>query len=183
MLEIKGVSVKAAPEFVRRRFASRYDEWLDSLSQSSREIVEQVFASSWYPLREAVIEPTEKICDLFYGGVEEGAWEVGRSSASYALKGIYKIFVRVGSPEFILSRASNIFSNMLRPGDMKVVESASKRAVLHMQLPESDWLLEVRMAGWMEQALAISGCARPKLTITQSLAKGDAVTEYVATWQ
>jgi uncharacterized protein (TIGR02265 family) len=182
-MEIKGVSVKAAPEFVRRRFGSRYDEWLASLSQPSREIVEQAFASNWYPIHEAVIEPTKKVCDLFYSGAEEGAWEVGRASAEHALSGVYKVFVKLGSPGFIISRASKIFTNMLRPGEMKVVESAPKRAVLHMRLPESDWLLEARMAGWMEQALRVSGCTKPKLEITQSLSKGDPLTEFVARWE
>jgi hypothetical protein len=182
-MEIKGVSVKAAPEFVRSRFGSRYDEWLDSLSESSRAVVENPLTSNWYPVQEAVIEPTKKVCDLFYDGREEGAWEVGRTSAENALKGVYKIFVKVGSPGFIISRASRIFTNMLQPGEMKVVESSSSKAVLHMQLPESDWLLELRMAGWMEQALAVSGCAEPEIKITKSLTTGDSVTEYIATWK
>ncbi len=108
---------------------------------------------------------------------------MGRTSADQALKGVYKIFVKVGSPGFIISRASKIFSNMLQPGEMTVVESSPNKAVLHMELPESDWLLELRMAGWMEQALVISGCAEPKFEITQSLAKGDPVTEFIATWK
>lgn len=182
-MKIKGTSVKAAPEFVRQHFGTRYDEWFNSLSEPSQKVVENVLASNWYPLREAVIEPTEKVCDLFYGGSEQGAWEVGRSSADQALKGVYKIFVKVGSPGFIISRASTIFSHMLQPGEMTVIESCPKRSVLRMQLPESDRLLELRIAGWIEQALTISGCTDPKLEIAQSTAKGDPITEYVATWR
>ncbi|MCP4537016.1 MAG: hypothetical protein GY832_07700 [Chloroflexi bacterium] len=183
MMEIKGVSVKAAPEFVRQRFGSRYDEWFNSLSESSRDVVKNAFASNWYPLYEAVIEPTKKVCDIFFGGSEQGAWEVGRTSADQALKGVYKIFVKVGSPGFIISRASRIFGNMLKPGEMTVIESSPNKAVMHMQLPESDRLLELRMAGWMQQALVISGCKDPKFAVTQSIAKGDPITEFVATWK
>jgi hypothetical protein len=182
-MEIKGVSVKAAPEFVRERFGSRYDEWFDSLSEPSKKVVKNALPSNWYPLHEAVIEPTKKVCDLFYGGSEEGAREVGRTSADKALKGVYKIFVRVGSPGFIISRASKIFSNVLQPGEMTVVESSSNRTVMHMQVPESDWLLELRVAGWMEQALVVSGCADPECKIIQSIAKGDPITEFVTTWK
>jgi hypothetical protein len=83
----------------------------------------------------------------------------------------------------MISRASKIFSNMLQPGEMTVVESSPNRTVMHMQLPESDWLLELRMAGWIEQALTVSGCTDPKLQVTQSIAKGDSITEFVATWK
>lgn len=181
-MEIKGVSVRVASEFVRKRFASRYDEWLGSLSQASQEMVTRVLPASWYPLREGLIEPTEKICELFFGGSEDGAWEVGRTSADMALRGIYRVFVRFGSPEFILKRASVVFVNMLRPGEIRVVKSTPNSAVLHMHLPQSDRMLELRMAGWMQQALVISGCSQPKIRINSSIVSGATLTEFSASW-
>jgi len=181
-VEVKGTSVYTVPEFVRRKFGSRYDEWLDSLSPSSRKIIEGALAYDWYPLQEALIEPTEKFCDLFYGGEEKGALEMGRFSAEFALKGIYKIFVKIGSPSFVISRASQIFSTYLRPGGMEVVERSSKRVVLHVVLPESHGLLDLRIAGWMERALEMSGAKEPEIEITRSITKGDTVTEFVARW-
>ncbi|MCP4895927.1 MAG: hypothetical protein GY906_03045 [bacterium] len=181
-MEIKGVSVKSAPTFVQNRFPSQYDEWLTALSPTSREIVESVLLSRWYPLQESFIEPTQKLCDLFFEGSEDGAWEVGRTSAEFALGGVYGFFIKLGSPEFILTRVTTIFSNMVRPGEMKVAASSHGAALLEMSLPESDRLLEARMAAWMEQALIISGCSNPRLTVRDSITEGAPVTEFSATW-
>jgi len=182
MLEIKGVSAKAAPEFVKRHYRTRYEEYLDSLSVPSRRIIENLLPSSWYSVQDAVVEPTLKICELFYGGSEKGAWDVGKESADIALTGVYKFFVKVGSPGFIIKRATRIFDNMLRPGTIKVAESSTNSAVLHAELPESDWILEIRMAGWIKQALIVSGCSSSDTRITQSISKGDKLTEFSSTW-
>ena len=56
-MEIKGVSVRVAPDYVSRFHPARYNEWLSSLPTSSQKIMEKVLVSSWYPLDEAVIEP------------------------------------------------------------------------------------------------------------------------------
>ncbi len=182
-MQVKGTSANAASEFVRQRFPSRYDEWLASLSQPAREIMEIGLAFNWYPLYEGSVEPTRKICDLFYDGKDEGAWEVGRFSADRSLRGVYRLFVRVSSPGFIIERTSKIFVTVLGPGEATVVERSSKRAVFHLQFPESYWLAELRIAGWMEQALVVCGCTQPKIEINRSIAKGDSITEFVATWK
>jgi hypothetical protein len=181
-MEIKGVSVTAAPNFVQLMHESRYGDWLESLPPTSRKIVENTLLSNWYPVDESVIVPTKKVCDLFFNGSEQGAWAVGRTSADLALKGVYRFFVKLGSPEFILTRASSIFSNMFRPGEIKVTAASQGSALLEMTVPESFRLLELRMAGWMEQALIISGCSQSKVVISASITKGSSVTEFSATW-
>jgi hypothetical protein len=183
-MEVMGTGIIPNVEFVRQNFESRSDEWLASLSEPSRKIMETVLASSWYPLNEALIEPTQKICDLFYDGRDEGAWELGRFSAEHALTGVYRIFVKVGTPGFLISRASAIMSVYYRPSEIKVAEKSSKRAVAQLvHFPESHRMVELRMGGWMERALEISGCKEVTLDIPRSLTKGDPVTEFVAQWK
>ncbi len=49
-MKIKGRAVKSVPFFVRRNFPKNYDEWLESLSPESREIVRGSLATKWYPI-------------------------------------------------------------------------------------------------------------------------------------
>lgn len=184
-MEVKGLSVASTPAFVQHSFGSRFNEWIDSLSSESREIMSNcILASNWYPLQEAFIEPTRKICDLFYGGRDKGAWEVGRYSADIALKGIYKLFVKLGSPEFLIKRASKVMSTYYRPSELIVHEMSSGKAKVHIvKFPEANRFIELRIAGWMERAMEISGCRHVDIKITRSLAKGDLVTEFATEWK
>jgi hypothetical protein len=184
-MEVKGSAVSSIPEFVKNRFGSKMDDWIGKLPPDSRQIMtNKILSSSWYPVRKAVVEPTAVICDLFYGGDKRGAWESGRFSADHALRGIYKIFVKAGSPQFIIGKASNIFSSYYRPSEIKVAELSSKGTIVHItQFAEPSEYIERRIAGWIERALEISGCKGVKIQILRSLTKKDPVTEISCKWE
>lgn len=184
-MEVKGTAVRSTPLFVRKQFGSRFDEWIGSLSGKATGIMgSKVRTDMWYPLQEAFVEPTRGICDLFFGGESRGAWELGRFSADYALWGLYRLFVRIGSPGHLIKRAGTIFSTYYRPSEMTLVESTPHKAVLHMTLfPEPEELVELRIGGWMERALQISGCSGVQMKITKSLTRADELTEFVGEWR
>jgi ribosomal protein S17E len=158
-MEIKGTAVKSTPEYIKEKYPTRYLEWLQSMPESSRKIFEQfIYATSWYNLIDSVIIPTQKAGDLFFNGNHaEAAHGLGRHSANIALKGIYKIFVRVSSPHYVLSRASSIFSTYYKPSSISVTESKNKRCVLELsKFKYSERLIMHRIAGWIEQTLEIT---------------------------
>jgi hypothetical protein len=158
-MEIKGTAVKTTPDFVKEKFPDRYIEWMLSMPEHSRKVLEQpIYATSWYNLIDSVIIPTQKVGDLFYNGNQEAAGHaLGRYSAEIALKGIYKIFVRVSSPHFVLSRASSIFSAYYKPSVIRVVESKDKRCVLQLsEFHPDEKLIMNRIAGWIEKTLEIT---------------------------
>jgi len=158
-MEIKGTAVKTTPDFVKEKYPTRYMEWSQSMPESSRKIFEQpIYATNWYNLIDSVIIPTQKVGDIFFDGDQvKAAHVLGRYSAEVALKGIYKIFVRVSSPHFVLSRASSIFSAYYKPSDIKVIESRDKRCVLQLaKFHINEKLIMHRIAGWIEQTLEIT---------------------------
>jgi len=184
-MEIKGTAVKSTIEFVRARFAERYNEWLEMLPTDSRAIMESpVYATDWYPIINAAILPTKAIGHLFYDDIKKGAWEVGRFSAEVSLTGIYKVFIKLTSPAHIIDRASKIMETYYRPAEIAVVERPHKGVRLHIKkLPTNDAVIEHRISGWMERALEINNCKNISINIPLSLSKGDEVTEIAITWQ
>ncbi|MCJ7772303.1 MAG: hypothetical protein MUP22_04115 [Desulfobacterales bacterium] len=185
-MEVKGSAVNSVPEFVRVKFGERFDEWLDSLSEESKKIMKEhiIPAISWYPIKPSIIEPTRKICELFFGNDEKGAWEAGRFSADKGLIGVYKIFVKLGSPKFIVGRAATIFSSYYKPSSMEIADQSEKKVVLHIiEFPELERLVELRICGWIERALEISGAKTVKVELTKSLTRQDPVTEIVVEWK
>ncbi len=185
LMEVKGTAINSIPEFILGKFGKEgLNQWLNALSEGARKIYGgAILAGNWYPIKEIMVEPTRKMCELFYRGDLKGAREGGRFSAEKGLKGVYRIFVKLGSPEFLIRRASAIFTSYYQPSEMKVVAQEDRKAVVHItKFSEPSALIENRIAGWMEKALEISGCKNVRILITQSLSKGAPYTEIVATW-
>lgn len=184
-MEIKGTAVKSIQEFVKRKHPQNYNKWLESLSETSSKIMTgHIYATNWYPLKDAAVEPTKAIGKMFFNNDHiKAARESGRESADQGLRGVYKIFVKVASPSYIIKRASRIFSSYYNPSEMSVVETHDKGVVLHItKFAEPDPVIENRIAGWIERAFEITNCKNVKSKITKSLAKGDPYTEINTTW-
>ncbi|NQT26933.1 hypothetical protein HQ585_16370 [candidate division KSB1 bacterium] len=130
-----------------------------------------------------LVAPTEKACELFYDSVEEGVRAIGIHSASFALKSVYRIFFRFGSPQFILDRAARLFSNYYPEGVLQVSESSSDGCTLQIvKFPESYPILELNIKYWLEGVLELLNKKEKTIEITKAMSRGDSITEYVATW-
>lgn len=183
-MQVKGTAVLALNGFIREKFPARYDEWVQSLPPEGRKTHRNsILAFENYLIYDAVVVPTEKACEMFYGGDDRGSWDSGVFSASFALNSFYKVFFRLGSPQFIIKRASRVFSSYYPEGEISVAESSDRRVVLHIvKFKEPYHIVEVGIGGWMEGALRLMKCENISVTITKSMAKGAPVTEFVATW-
>ncbi len=185
-MEVKGTAVASIPRFIEERFGSdNFNTWLNSLSSEAKSIYSSnILPSKWYNLKTILEEPTHQMCSLFYNGNNKGAWEAGKASAEYGLKGILKIFVKMGSPTFIISRATTILPSYYQPSELKIISSTSNSLTIQItQFPELSEITENRIGGWMEKALEIQGCKLIKVQIVKSVAKGDKICEYLVSWK
>lgn len=184
-MEVKGTAVKSIKEYVEKKYNSNYNDWIESLPESSKIIIgEAIFANNWYPMKEAAVEPTKALADKFYDGdYKKAAKESGRFSAELGLKSVYKIFVKVASPHYIMKRAGRVFTSYYAPSEIAVVDSHDKGLTLHItKFPEPEEIIEYRIAGWCERALEFTNCKDVKAEITKSLTNGDDLTEIVINW-
>jgi len=184
-MEIKGLSVKTIPEFINEQFKDRYTEWFNALPAGSQSIFgDLILTNKWYPISDALISPIKTVAKVFYGGDEKtAAWYMGRQSAEFALKGIYKIYVKIGNPLHIIDRASRIMAAYFNPSEIEVVKKEKSGIIVHITLfPEPDIIVDYNIAGWIERALEISGCKNIKIEIPKSLALKNEVTEFKISW-
>ena len=173
-MKVRGSVIRSINEFVASQHDGKYKEWIGQLPAESRELLTKASNSGWYSIHDGVIAPTEVMCNMLYGDTKAGAWESGRYSAKTALTGLYKIFVLVATPAFMIKRASRVIATYYEPTQLEVVEDQPKSMVLRCtQLPVKSELIEYRIAGWMEQALEICGCKNLKVNITKSFSKSD----------
>lgn len=182
-MQVRGSVIKSIDSFVSDKFPTKYEDWKNKLSSASSLLLSSVSTANWYPVEPGVIAPTEVLCNMFYNDKKTGAWESGRYSAKMGLTGIYKVFVLISSPSFMLKRASRVIATFYEPTDLTVVDSTDTSMVIQFtQLPIKNELIEYRIAGWMEMALEICGCKNLTVDITKSMAKGHKVFETTINW-
>lgn len=186
-MEIKGTGIKTTRDFVKATFPTQYDHWLESLPEKTKALYSSpmINMAGWYPMKEAYQAAIDKIITMFYGGNEKtGAEALGRFSADIALKGIYKLYLMVATPQYLMQRASVVFSTFYAPCEIKVSESSGKSVTMQVpKFPEMTIAVECRIAGWCVRALELCGCKNVQYKITKSLTKGDILTEIVYSWQ
>jgi len=184
-MKVKGTAVKSIKDFVEKKYNSQLNEWIQSLPESSENLMSSViFANNWYPMKDGAVEPTKALAKVFYNNdIQRAAKESGRFSAEMGLKGVYKIFVKVASPNYIMQRAGRVFTSYYTPSEISVVDSHNKGLTLHItKFPDPEEVIEYRIAGWCERALEFTNCKEVNAEITKSLAKGDNLTEIVINW-
>lgn len=181
-MQVKGTSLIATEKFIRQQFGSDgYERFLQALPQGSKTLFSStVLSPNWYPIEDAFYRPMQTVCDLFYQGKAQGAREMGHFSALDALKGVYKVFVRVASVDFVLKKTANIFATYYQPGKMEVAERGDRRIILRMtgiSMPHP--LLEERICGYLEGALEVCGEKEGRVLVAKSMASGDDCTDFV----
>lgn len=185
MLEVKGPTVVATPLFVREKHGDGgYQRWLAELPEPSRQLyTSSLLPTRWYPVDVALVEPHRTMTKLFSGGSDRVVRELGRFSADYTLTGVYKIFVKMGSPHWLVKKCGQIFSTFYRPGSSVLVKEEERLAVTQFRdFPEKSGLVEVRIAGWVQRALEISGQKGVQVQVTRSVSRGDDCIELTCTW-
>jgi hypothetical protein len=186
MAEVKGTAVSVTPEYVKARYGEGgYKRWLDALSPKARAIFTgAIYPNVWFPLDSGFIEPTRVVCDLYHGGRPSGAIDIGRFSAERSLRGIYRFFVRLGSPESLIERASSVFATYYRPCRMEGIPIGRRLVALRiLDFPEIHKLVEARVEGWIARAMEISGCNDVRVSVSASLTDGERCTEIQVAWR
>ena len=185
-VEVSGLAVGTIPLFIKDKFGDKgFEKWLTKLEPEIQKIYTSIISvNKWYNIKEVFVEPTKILCDMFYDGDFKAAWEFGRFSAEYGLKGVLKVFVKLASVKYFITRASVVIPNYYKPMTMEVITNEKGYALLQIpHFPGIHKIVELRIAGWMERALEITGNTKELyIEITKSLADGDECTEFTVKW-
>lgn len=185
-MQVKGVSLISTKEFVKEKFAQEgYEQWVSSLSdESAKTMNSNILASAWYPFINGMLEPTKKICELFYGGSHRGAEELGAYSADKSLHGIYRFFVKIASPDTLLKRATQLFGSYYNPGVVELVKEGEKTYIMKFSKfdPPSIYI-EYRVLGWVKKALEICGAKSIRIIAKKHAENAEDFSELSVSWE
>ena len=184
MAQVKGTAVESSLRYVRERFGeAALARVIEALLPDDRAAFGQgVLASSWYGMDRFLrfMQEAEKQLRAQEPDVVR---RMGRASCDYGITTVYKIFFKMGSPEFIISRGARVFSSYYDTGELRVVESGPGRAVAELLGFEGGAPQFCdRIFGWMQRTLELSGAKGLRSAHSACVHRGDAVCRFEGSW-
>jgi hypothetical protein len=176
-MRLKMVSHRDALAFVRERFGTEGQrQILATLSDTDREVAvnQAELIHSWVDV-DVHVRLLNAVLTELADNKEALLWEMGEWIATRQLNTIYRMFLFVVSPEFMLQRSSTVFHTFYDEGAMEVerrspgLVDCTFRGFAAAQQP-----IELSITGWFAGAAKLSRAREVRLDITTSLreAKG-----------
>lgn len=160
-IEVKGTGLISTRTYVKEKHPERYNDWFNTLPSDCQLLYGGVISSSdWFDVEKYYYTPLKAIANMFFGGNEQkAAIEVGKFSADFGLKGVYKVFLLVASPQALMKAAKRIISMYYRPVDAEISEVNKKSIILTAtKLHKASEILDYRTIGWCVKALELVNC-------------------------
>ncbi len=160
-IKVKGTGVISTKAYVSINHQIQFKTWLNSLPTKSNSIYSgSISATEWYSIEEAYYYPLKHIADRFYNGDEKNAaLEVGRFSADYGLKGVYKVFLMIATPQALMRAAKRIIAIYFSNTEVKIDDVKKKSLVLSCtNIFTTSELFKYRTIGWCTRALELANC-------------------------
>jgi len=160
MVEIKGSVVSDAIKNVKTNFGDdMYNVIVSQLKPETRPIFEggSILPISWYPL-DAFLEFLEMDLKVTANGDEQELIRRSEKVIEGELSGIYKLFVKLGSPGFVLNRISSVHQTYFRGVDIEVELPGPGKAIMkYTGFEKQQRLVGMSIIGFYRKALEISG--------------------------
>jgi len=186
VMQVKGTGIKTTRDFVKTKFPTKYDGWLNTLPNQSKQLYTYALnVGDWYDIQIAYYHPVNKITELFYNNNSQIAGdELGRFSAESSLKGIYKVFLLVASPHYLMKRAANMMQAFYNPSEIEVAEASQKHVIFKIKKFDGiNKTTEYRIAGWCARALELCNCQKVSYRFISHISSGQTETVIEFKWE
>ena len=183
-VQIKGTALGSVQRYVQEQFGE--DQWrtlMAALGPDERRHIEGgILASAWYPF--AVFIRMVQLSQAQLGSrVPRLHHEMGRAAAEYGLTTLYKIFYKVGSPQFIITRSAKVWRTYYTSGEMTVPVCETGHAVVELaEFEEPALELCERLPGFFERTVELSGGQGVRLVHETCVHRGAATCRFESWW-
>lgn len=186
MSRVKGTAISGRLEYARRRGG---DEAVRTLvagigdPTSRAELSDgKALKSNWYPF-SVMIDISVGIDRLFGKGDLGIVEQVGGDVAAADLNGVYKFFMAMASPQYLMDKAASLWRNYYDSGEMAVIDRGETHAILELRgfdTPHRVHCLAVK--GWMMRTLELCGCKNVRGVHRECRALGHARCVFEGRW-
>ena len=182
-VNLKGAALKSSIKFLTEKFgAEKYAEIVKTMSLEDQALLRTLLPHHWVPV-QCMVNLMRAAAKVTGQDARKLAFELGQFSAEDGLTTIYKLFFKVGSPEFILGRAAKVWRNFYDASEMTLHHSVPGHVNVRISgMPLKDEVFCERIHGWLHKATVMMGY-QPEIGHPKCTAKGDAYCEYAIDWK
>jgi len=180
---VKGLVLLNARTFCTERFGDQgWSRVRDSLSPSDLEIVDGAVHVGWYDL--GIYDRLHETVDRVLGDDDLRLMvDLGHYCAEHDLSTVHRLFMRMASPSFLLSKYGEFWRRYQDSGTWAVDREAPKR----VRCTLSNWGSRseatcVRLSSYIERFLQLAGGKGARALRTKCNARGDRSCEYLCEW-
>jgi hypothetical protein len=182
---IKGAAVLDAVRAMRKGHGDEgFARIVATLDPEARTIFEgAILPTSWYPL-DAFVRLLDAELRQGAGGDERALVERAERIVEKQLRGIYRLFVKLGSPEFVLKRIAIVHMTYYNGVNLETTSLTPGRAVLRYTGYEpAHRLIGNVNIGFFKKALEMSGAKDVVAAFTVPIGDARGYAELVVTWR
>lgn len=179
----KGTVLLETLDVLRERFGEpALQRVYAAVEPASRQVLaDGPLSNEWYPL-DVLTGLMQASLELNEGGDEAKVIANAEQVVAHHLSGVYAIFVRFGSPEWIVKRIAAVHATYFRNVEISHTFDGPRRARIRYRgfLPQHR-ILELAIVGFYRKALELSGAKERAVRVTSSIAGAD-VCELELAW-
>jgi hypothetical protein len=181
---VKGSVLIDAIAVVRNRYGDAgLQAVLVALDAETQEVLRgKLLANDWYPL-DVMTSFMAAGVRIHSGGDESVIVDRAERVIERQLGGIYRIFIRLGSPEHIIRRLGGIHQTYFEHVDVAPLFTEERRArVRYTGFGPQHRIMEPAIVGFYRKALQLSGAKDVTARITAPLSEQNRVLEVEIAW-
>ncbi|MFA5116532.1 MAG: DUF2378 family protein [Candidatus Omnitrophota bacterium] len=185
MSNLRGASIIAAVKFIREKYQDEgLARVLDSLEAQDRQIAGgSLNPMSFYPAR-VFINFSVAADKIFGAGDYEICRQIGYFEAGDTFTGLYKIFLDMANPHFVISRAGLAWKMVHDAGELKIEQAGDKYVKGTITgFPDYHKSFCVDLAGYFTKVLELCGAKNVSIKETKCRCQGDDCCEYEVKWE
>ncbi len=184
MAQIKGTVLLDTIAAIKARAGeSELTKIVKGLNGEARNLFEgPIYSSTWYSL-DAFVNFLEVDIRETANGVREVLSERSEKVIEKQLSGIYKVFVKVGSPGFVINRIAAVHATYFE-GIQIIPEIEDHKAVIkYVGFQKQHEIMEYAIIGFYRKALELCGAKEVALHFSVPIATGGAYSELTISWE
>lgn len=183
MAEIKGTVLLDTLAAIKSRAGEQeLARIVEGLSDEARAVFKApIYSSSWYSL-DAFTEFLDEDVRITANGDRAVMGKRSEKVIEAQLSGIYKIFVKVGTPAFVITRISAVHATYFK-GIQIIPEMESHQAIIkYVGFQKQHDILEYTISGFFRKALEMCGAQQVELHFSVPMAEGKEYSELTIGW-